>query len=250
MQSALYTGRLSHRRLLPVLHAFRYRVTLCWLDLAELDAVFRGRWLWSTRRPAVAWFRRSDYLGDASVPLDEAVRRHVHRELGWRPDGPIRLLTQLRTFGHGFNPVSFYYCYPAGGGPVEAIVAEITNTPWGQRHAYAMRRPAAGKLRFGFDKRFHVSPFMPMEQRYDWRFSEPGPRLVVHMANLGAGARVFDATLRLRRREITAASLAATLARYPLASLRVLAAIHWQALRLWAKGAPFYPHPDPSARRT
>jgi uncharacterized protein len=100
-----------------------------------------------------------------------------------------------------------------------------------------------GKMRFRFEKNFHVSPFMPMEQRYDWRFSEPGPRLAIHMANLGEQARVFDATLRLRRREISTASLAATLARYPFASLRVLAAIYWQAARLWVKGVPFHSHP-------
>jgi DUF1365 family protein len=243
MESALYEGVLRHRRFAPVRHDFEYRVTLAWLDLSELDEVFRGRWLWSTARPAAAWLRRADYLGDAAVPLDQAVRDRVERELGMRPAGPIRLLTQLRTFGHGFNPVSFYYCYDAGGRVVEALVAEITNTPWGERHAYVMRRPGAGKMRFRFEKSFHVSPFMPMDQRYDWRFSEPGPRLAVHMANLSAQARVFDATLRLRRREISTMSLAATLARYPFASLRVLAAIYWQAARLWIKGVPFHSHP-------
>jgi DUF1365 family protein len=243
LHSALYEGRLRHRRFAPVAHEFEYAVTLAWLDLGELDRVFRGRWLWSTHRPAPVRWRREDYLGPAEVALDEAVRARVERELGFRPAGPIRLLTHLRTFGHSFNPVSFYYCYDAAGARVEAILAEITNTPWGERHAYALRRDPGRKLRFRFDKRFHVSPFMPMDQRYDWRFSEPGPRLAVHMTNLRSGLPVFDATLRLRRREIGAASLAAALARHPFASLRVLAAIYWQALRLWAKGAPFHPHP-------
>ena len=242
MQSALYEGTLRHRRFSPVAHAFEYPLTLASLDLAELDDVFRGRWAWSTSRPALAWLRRADYLGDASIPLDEAVRAHVERELGFRPSGPIRLLTQLRTFGVSFNPVSFYYCH-GDEGRVEAVVAEITNTPWGERHAYALRRPGNGKLRFGFAKRFHVSPFMPMDQHYDWRFSEPGPRLAIHMVNSRDGVRVFDATLRMRRREITSWSLAATLARYPFAPVRVLAAIYWQALRLWARGAPFHSHP-------
>jgi DUF1365 family protein len=242
MESALYEGSLRHRRVGPVPHEFEYPVTLAWLDLSEIDRVFRGRWFWS--------FRRSDYLGDPSIPLDQAVRAHVRRELDIECTGPIRLLTQLRTFGRYFNPVSFYYCYDAHGHAVEAVVAEITNTPWGERHAYALRRPPGEKLRFRFDKRFHVSPFMPMDQAYDWRFSEPGPRLMVHMANLRSGERVFDATLRLRRRELDSWSVAASLARYPFASLRVLAAIYWQALRLWAKGTPFHPHPqtlkDPS----
>jgi DUF1365 family protein len=245
MHSALYEGWLRHRRFMPVGHAFEYPVTLAWLDLSELDEAFRGRWLWSTTRAAPVRFRRCDYLGEPSIPLDQAVRDHAQRELGWRPDGPIRLLTQLRTFGYGFNPVSFYYCFDASG-VVQAVIAEITNTPWGERHAYSLQRPPGGKLRFRFDKRFHVSPFMPMDQGYQWFFSEPGARLAIQMTNLRLGWRVFDATLRLRRREIDGRSLAATLVRFPLAPLRVLAAIYWQALRLWAKGVPFHPHPSPS----
>jgi DUF1365 family protein len=242
MQSALYTGRLSHRRHAPVAHAFRYRVTLAWLDLAELDEVFRGRWLWSTRRAAPAWLRRADYLGDPSLPLDEAVRDLVERETGVRPTGPVRLLTQLRTFGFCFNPVSFYYCYDADGGVVETIVAEITNTPWQERHAYVLRSGEDG-LRFRLAKAFHVSPFMPMDLDYDWRFTPPGEMLAVRMENRRAGQLLFDASVVLRREEITAASLAATLARQPFAGLSVLGRIYWQALRLWLKRAPFHVHP-------
>ncbi|HXV40120.1 MAG TPA: DUF1365 domain-containing protein [Steroidobacteraceae bacterium] len=247
MHSALYTGRLSHRRFTPVTHAFDYRVTLAWLDLAELDQVFRGRWLWSARRPALAWFRRTDYLGDPAVPLDVAVRDRVERETGVRPAGPVRLLTQLRTFGFCFNPVSFYYCFDARDRRVEAIVAEITNTPWNERHAYVLRAADGAApdapLRFRLAKAFHVSPFMPMDLDYDWRFPTPGERLVVRMENRRAGHKLFDASLVLRRREITAGSLAATLARQPLASLTVLGRIYWQALRLWHKRAPFHVHP-------
>ena len=247
MHSALYTGRLRHRRFAPVSHTFDYRVCMAWLDLAELGEVFRGRWLWSTRRPALAWLRRVDYLGDASVPLDEAVRDCVEAETGGRPRGPIRLLTHLRTFGHCFNPVSFYYCYDRADERVETIVAEITNTPWNERHAYVLPArlggPLGRTLRFRFGKSFHVSPFMPMEIDYDWRFTIPDQQLVVHMKNVGAGTRMFDATLALERRAITGATLAGAVARYPFASLRVLSAIYWQALRLWMKRAPFYVHP-------
>jgi len=247
MHSALYTGRLRHRRFVQVPHAFDYRVCMAWLDLAELGEVFRGRWLWSTRRPALAWLRRADYLGDASVPLDQAVRDRVEAETGRRPRGPIRLLTDLRTFGHCFNPVSFYYCYDRDDERVETIVAEITNTPWNERHAYVLPTrpggPSGRTLRFRFGKSFHVSPFMPMEIDYDWRFTIPNQQLVVHMKNVRAGTRIFDATLALERRAITGATLAGALARYPFASLRVLSAIYWQALRLWMKRAPFYVHP-------
>jgi DUF1365 family protein len=194
------------------------------------------------RRPALAWFRRGDYLGDPAVPLDRAVRDLVAAETGIRPAGPIRLLTHLRMFGHCFNPVSFYYCYDAAGAKVEAVVAEITNTPWNERHAYVL--PARdGELRFRFGKAFHVSPFLPMALQYDWRFSEPGARLSVHMRNLDGGAKVFDATLDLERREIGAASLAGALARFPLMTLQVVAAIYWQALRLWTRRTPFHAHP-------
>lgn len=220
---------------------------MAWLDLAELDEVFRGRWLWSARRPALAWFNRADYFGDPAVPLDQAVRERVARETGTRPVGPVRLLTHLRMFGSCFNPVSFYYCYDAPGERVEAVLAEITNTPWKERHAYVL--PAAASdgrgrtLRFRFGKSFHVSPFMPMALDYDWRFSEPGARLAVHMENYRHGARLFDATLALERREISGAALAGALIRFPFLSAQVLGAIYWQAFRLWARRTPFYAHP-------
>ena len=244
MHSAVYTGRLRHRRHEPVPHAFSYGIRLLWLDLAELDEVFRGRWLWSVRRPALACFRREDYLGGDGSPLDEAVRDRVAGETGRRPAGPIRLLTQVRTFGYCFNPVSFYYCYDATDTHVEAIVAEITNTPWKERHAYVLRTEPQETMRFGLSKAFHVSPFLPMDMDYDWRFSTPADTLAVHMANLRGGRRVFDATLVLRRREITGPTLAATLLHQPFGPLAVVGRIYWQALRLRAKRIPFYVHPS------
>lgn len=252
MHSALYAGQLRHRRFQPTTHAFEYGLCLVWLDLSELEQVFRGRWFWSTMGPALSWLRREDYLGDPALSLDEAVRNKVQLETGWRPEGPIRLLTHLRCFGHSFNPVSFYYCYDSAGQQVQAVIAEITNTPWNERHAYVLDarhcQGAGAAMRFEFAKNFHVSPFMPMQMDYDWRFTSPGEKLAVFMENRRDGDKFFDATLSLTRRDINGVNLALALARYPLASLRVLVAIYWQALRLWIKRVPFYTHPGTSAK--
>lgn len=247
MHSALYTGSLRHRRFLPRQHEFSYRLFMVYVDLAELNQIFRGRWLWSTERRALAWLRRGDYLGDPSVSLDTAVRDQIAAHAGTRPAGPVRMLTHLRYFGVSFNPVTFYYCYDAAGTSVQFVVAEITNTPWRERHVHVLSastcEPHARVLRYRFSKRFHVSPFMPMNLSYDWRFSPPGERLTVHMQNFESDSKLFDATLDLTRREISGTSLAAALLRFPCMSATVVGAIYWQALRLSLKRIPFHPHP-------
>jgi DUF1365 family protein len=236
--------------MVPVLHEFSYRMFMLYLDLSELPRLFDRRWLWSARGPAIARFRREDHFGDPAVPLADSVRDLVARETGVRPAGPIRLLTHLRYFGHVFNPVSFYYCFDADDTRVETIVAEVNNTPWGERHCYVlpqrMNAGQPGRGRYFPKKVMHVSPFMEMDVAYDWRFNAPGEALTVHMENAREGRKIFDATLVLQREEITAASLARALAGYPLMTVRVVAAIYWQALKLWAKGAPLHDHPAKS----
>jgi DUF1365 family protein len=249
MKSALYIGSIQHRRFGPVANSFRYRIFMSYIDLAELPALFDRRWFWSARRPALAWFRRADFLGPATVPLDSAVRDLVLERTGLRPKGPIRLLTHLRQFGYSFNPVSFYYVYDATDSHVETIVAEITNTPWKERHAYVLPIATGARLgtrswRFSFEKRFHVSPFMPMDTRYDWCFGSPAEGLHVHMENWRENQLQFDATLNLKREEMNAWSLARALSSFPLITVKVSALIYWQALKLLWKRVPFQAHPQ------
>lgn len=241
MKSCLYTGHIRHRRHTPVANAFRYRIYMTLLDLDELPTLFDRFWLWSARRPALAWFRRGDFHGPADKPLGEAVRDTVAQHTGVRPAGPIRLLTHLRYFGYSFNPVSFYYVYDVADTRVETIVVEITNTPWQQRHCHVLTMNE--QQRWQFDKCFHVSPFLPMDMRYDWRFSAPDTALHVHMENWRDGRKEFDATLALQRRPITSASLARALLGYPLVTLQVITLIHWQALKLIFRRVPFHTHP-------
>lgn len=253
MNSCLYEGSVRHRRRGDVAGEFRHRLFMVYLDLDELPQCFDGRWLWSARRPAPAWFRRCDYLGDPAVPLTDAVRELVLARTAIRLDGPIRLLTHLRYFGCCFNPVSFYYCYDPAGEHVVAVVAEVTNTPWGERHAYVMgvQSPAdhgsTMLMRARFQKQLHVSPLMGMDHVYDWRLTEPSERLTVHIDSHSAdGESVFDATLSLGRRDLNSREMARALARYPFLTARILTRIYTHALRLRLRGATYFPHPtDP-----
>jgi hypothetical protein len=245
MHSALYEGTVRHRRFAPAAHSFSYTMFMVYLDLAELDEAFRGRWLWSSSRPALARFRREDHLGDPALPLDRCVRALVEEKTGRRPEGPIRLLTHLSYFGWCFNPVSFFYCFDREGREVEFIVSEVSNTPWLERHCYVHdRRDSPGDvLHARMKKEFHVSPFMDMDQEYGWSFRDPAERLNVHMENFEKGAVLFDATLTLERRELSRGALASALARWPFMTLKVVGAIHWQALKLWLKNVPVFTHP-------
>jgi DUF1365 family protein len=236
---------------------FQYRLFFLFLDLAELPALFDIHPLWSYERFNIACFRRRDHFGDPTIPLDQAVRNLVEERLGSRPNGPIRLLTHLRYFGHCFNPASFYYCYDPEDTRVDTIVVEIHNTPWAERYCYVLgaeqnEHPVKYWRRHQLDKSFHVSPFIGMEIHYDWRFRVPDDSLRVHMIDYENGEKLFDASLALQRREITRGSLTRVLIRYPVLTGKVITMIYWQALRLISKRTPFFTHPkkrEPSGER-
>jgi len=256
LHSGYYVGRVEHRRRTERSHDFGYKVAWVYLDLAELDTAFDGSRLFSSRGWAPFRFLRSDYLrdpdGGVAGDLAEAARSRVAAELGRTPSGAVRVLTQLRSLGYLFNPVSFYYCFEGSGEDerLDAIVAEITNTPWGERHSYVLDAAQTGDGRafgFEFDKVFHVSPFFDMAQRYRWRFVLPSGRpasMDVQMTNFEGSNAVFHAGMRLERRELTARNLRRIALRFGFQTWLVKLAIYWQAARLWRKRVPFFTHPD------
>ena len=247
MNSRLYTGTLRHRRHSPREHAFKYRVFMPYLRLDEVDSVLKLSRFWSRSRLALASFRREDFLGDPAKPLEGEVRRRIREETGADHCGPIYVLANLRYFGMRMNPIICYYCFNEDESELEYLVAEVTNTPWDERHSYVLAaQPGQRVLRQDFDKTFHVSPFNPMEMRYSWRSNAPGNRLAIHLENHNDEGRVFDATLALEAEPITAASLRGILWRFPLMTAKVAGAIYWQALKLFIKRIPYHPHPGTS----
>jgi len=235
-RSAIYEGTIRHRRFAVRRHEFSHRVSMAYVDLDELPQLLGGRL--AAPGPGLVRFRRDDYLGE------DAVRAAVAERTGTAPDGPVRVLCNLRTLGHCFNPVSFYYCFDRSE-TLQAVVAEVTNTPWGERRTYVLPRSGSGvALRGGDEKALHVSPFMGMEQRYAWSVAEPGASLAVHIESSEGSERAFDATLSLRRRPFGARALAS----HPWGSLRVVALIYAHALVLWLKRVPVHPHREARAR--
>ena len=256
--SCLYVGHVRHGRNFPRKHEFSYKLFLVGLDLDSIEKAMEESFLLGFERRAHSSFFRSDYFGDSSVSIISAVRDKVELETGFRPDGPIELVTQLRTFGFSFNPVTFYYCWNPSRTSLQAILVEITNTPWGERHAYVL--PWSGEYlngsscglnarsgRWKFKKEFHISPFSPMDLEHDWRFSQPGERLAVHMINRHSCEVEFSATLMLEKRPFNRREIHRLLFRYPFMPAKSLFGIYWQAFRLWFKRTPFHTHPSKKA---
>ena len=248
MISALYRGRVMHRRLRPAIHALSYRVFWLLLDLAEIDELDRRLRLFSRNRFNLLSFHDRDHgdgSGAALRPRLEALLAGAGVDIG---GGPIRLLTMPRVLGYVFNPISLFYCHHADG-RLAAMVYEVTST-FGVRHAYLIPVPAedqaAGLIRQRAAKALHVSPFMGMEMDYEFRGHAPGEHLDLRIDGLDAQGLLITAALSARRRPLTDGALLSAVAAIPFLTLKVVAAIHWEALKLWLKGIRLQPAPAPA----
>ncbi len=243
--SALYTGTLRHRRFGPgPEHDFAYRVSMPLFDVEEVDGLAAKHRLWSASRRAPGEFRRSDFLGDPTVPLRQEVLDLVELRSAARPAGAVSLLANVRTWGWLFNPISLYFCAGADGS-TEALVAEVENTPWHTRVSYVVGPPGGHR----FPKAMHVSPFMPMDVDYVLSYSDPGQSLSVSLDVVRGDERLLAVTLGLRRRPLDRRALRQLLFSPPAAGHRVSAGIYTQAARLKLKRAPVFRHPSDGPTR-
>lgn len=253
LSSAIYQGTVRHRRFSPKKHEFSYQVFMMYLDIKELDKVLSFSPFWSASRWAPARFKRDDfhlnkkYLDNPnteSLPnIDDSIRDTVEQETGTRPSGPIRMLVNLRYWGYSINPLSTYYCFDTSGEKIVAIVAEVHNTPWNERHAYVLSEGDFNKKQLcRFQKKFHVSPFNPIDMSYRWQSTTPTNILSIHLENWQKNSKIMDATLTLKYQPINAKNMNAILIRFPWMTVKVVMAIYWQALKLWLKGVPTFNH--------
>jgi len=244
-KSSLYIGNVEHRRLSPVENIFNYSVCYYFLDLDEIHSIFNKSFLLTYNRLGILSFFRKNYLGNKNVDLKSEVAKVIQEKTNEKFEGKIKLLTNISYLGFCFNPVSFYYCYDFNK-KLQYIVSEITNTPWGEKHQNVFKMPMESeKMTIEFKKDFHVSPFMPMEIDYTWVFHEPKENLFVYMQNRHFGEKkiFFDTTLKLERKDLSERNMILAFFKFPLITFKTVAAIYYQAAKLYLKRVPFYTHP-------
>lgn len=237
--SGLYSGRVRHRRLSPVEHSFEYKMFMAFLDIDRIPELMSVSSWAGYEKAALVSFRQSDHFGDASLPLRQRLEKEAASKGVILPGGPIYLLTHLRYAGYCFNPISLYYFYAKGGREPKVVMAEVHST-FGETHNYWL----PGLRADGVTKELHVSPFNTMDNEYRFRLTAPSSSLVVHIDSFRQGQKFFDATLTLDWMPWTAKNLKRSILSYPFMTLKVILAIHWQALKLFFKRIPFVPHPS------
>lgn len=240
--SVLYVGTVRHRRFDGPQHEFTYRVWHALLDLDELPQVAARTRGFSLNRFGITGFDDRDHMGPTREPVRTKAERWLQSRGVETDISGISLLTHLRVLGHVFNPVSFFFCRDHSG-VVRHVIAEVNNT-FGETFCYLLVADG-GVVRQEEDKVFHVSPFQPVDGSYRFRITAPGPKMTAHIDVVRGGERVFDTTLTSTRRPLNGWSLVKTVVRHPHTGFRTLALIHYQALRLWLKRAPFFAKPDP-----
>ena len=244
MNNYIYEGTIRHRRFTPFNRSFKYNTFMTFFDVSTIDSIFKKSFLWNINKFGLVSYYRKDYHGDIHLSLEDAVRKTVKNKTGIDTYGPIRVLTHLRYFGYCFNPVTFYYIYNKDDSDVELIMAEVTNTPWNERHSYFILNKSNKLFRQKLKKEFHVSPFWDMDHDYEWFFSTPQDNISVNMINYKNHKKIFDATLNLKKvKKLTFRNLLLYTFRFPFITLGVFLKIHFQAFILLVKGATFYNHP-------
>lgn len=241
MRSHLLEGKVRHRRARPFVYTLEHDVYYVALDLDELDEVPQRIRLIGRNRPNLLSFRDGDHLDPPAVDLREAVREHLQTEGvdpgGWR----ITLVTNLRVFGYVFNPASFYLCRDASG-ELQVVIVEVHNTHQ-ERHLYTLRRPT-DLLDFAasMDKDFYVSPFIEMVGRYTVRVRDEPARVRISINEDQDEGLLLHTSIDLTRRPLSDRTVAQMLVRHPFITQKTIGLIHWHALRLWRRGAPFRRH--------
>jgi DUF1365 family protein len=244
--SALYLGHVAHRRLRPKRHALRYGVFQLYLDLDEAAELSGTRRLFGFNRPALLSFWEADHGDGGKRPLADQMRARAKRA-GFDASGPVRVLAMPRVLGFVFNPITLYFCYDAGG-RVSAVIHEVNNTVGG-RCFYVLGAGGEGPIRQHAQKRMYVSPFMDMDYSYDFALAEPGETFALGLQVKRGEAVWLTASFAGKRRPFTDRSLLAAWLRHPLLTVKVVAGIHFEALRIWLKGIAWRPPVSEPARR-